>query len=93
VIVCDFNLLGISVLPAKAQAELIIDSDTVLPRPISAEALESISRRYGQFGQIAHPVELIQLSPRDRPEAFGASPPCRLRLLSLENILGAWIEK
>jgi len=46
VVVNDLDFVGISSLPSEAHAVLIVDSDAVLARAITAQAFEVISGRH-----------------------------------------------
>ncbi len=48
VIVDDLDLIGIAVVPAKADAPLVIDSNTVLACSLPREPLESITGRHSK---------------------------------------------
>jgi hypothetical protein len=50
-----------AIAPDKADAPLIIDSDRVLPFPISSQRLQLVPRRRGQDPQFCRRVELEQL--------------------------------
>lgn len=58
-VIDDFNLLGIAFLPLKAHTIALIDPDAVLPRPVAAQSLQPIPRRYRQFGKIANAIQLV----------------------------------
>jgi len=45
VVVNHLNVVRVTLSPPKAQAPLVVDPDTPLPRPISAQFLQAISRR------------------------------------------------
>jgi hypothetical protein len=51
VVVCDFDFVGIAVLPAKTEAILLVDPDTVLSRSIPPEPFQAVSWRYLQVLQ------------------------------------------
>ncbi len=72
VVVCDFDFVGITILPAKADSVLVIDADAVLAFAVAAQRLEPIAGRHGEFPQIAHSIQLGQLPANDRPQHFGA---------------------
>ena len=44
-VVNDLNPFWTSIAPLEADTPLIIDSDTVLPHTITAQALEPVTRR------------------------------------------------
>jgi hypothetical protein len=62
VIVNDFNFVGVTILPPKAHAPLVVYSNTVLPNPIALKRLKTISGRRGQIGQPARRIQPQQLS-------------------------------
>jgi hypothetical protein len=57
VIVHDLNLVGIAVLPAKANSPLIIDTNAVLAGAVTGQFLQAVSRRNPQIGQILGSVK------------------------------------
>src|SRR5438876_1089921 len=61
-IVDDFDLPRAVVSPPKADSPLIVDSNAVLPTPITAEFLQPVTRRHTQVVQILRAVEHLQLS-------------------------------
>ena len=68
-VVNDLNPFWTSVAPPKADTPLIIDSNTVLPRTITAQTLESVTRRNPEVFQTARSVNLTQLAQRDAHDA------------------------
>jgi hypothetical protein len=56
VVVRDFDVVGIAVLPSEANAILIVHPDAVLPRTVAAQPLETIAWWYPQFTEYLHPV-------------------------------------
>jgi 3-methyl-2-oxobutanoate hydroxymethyltransferase len=71
VVVDDFNVIGSILLPYKADAILIVNTDTVLTAPTSSQRFQHISRRLSkivQTGRRIHPVELPS------SYAFNAAP-------------------
>jgi hypothetical protein len=58
VIVNDLNLVGIAILPAKADAPLLVYANAVPAGSIAPEFLQSISRRYAEvvelLGRVHH---------------------------------------
>jgi hypothetical protein len=51
-IVHNFHFIGAAFLPDEADAELIINPDTVLSFPIPFEDFQSVSRRASQVIQV-----------------------------------------
>lgn len=64
-VVDDFNIAGIAVIPDKAQTKLIVESDAVLSHTISAQGFEPIARWRAQKIECCGAVELLQLALRD----------------------------
>ena len=71
VVVRDFDFVGIAILPPEADPKLVIDANTVLPRTVAPQALESIARRDAQFLKHPHTIELVELASYHRPEDGG----------------------
>ena len=68
-VVNDLNPFWTSVAPPKADTPLIINSDTVLPRTITAQTLKPIARRNPKILQTTRGVNLTQLAQRDAHDA------------------------
>ena len=68
-VVNDLNPFWTSVAPLEADTPLIIDSDTVLPRTITAQALEPVTRRNPKILQTTRGVNLPQLAQRNARDA------------------------
>lgn len=68
-VVNDLNPFWTSVAPPEPDTPLIIDSNTVLPRTITAQTLESVTRRNPEVFQTARSVNLTQLAQRDAHDA------------------------
>lgn len=68
-VVNDLNPFWTSVAPPKADTPLIIDSDTVLPRTITAQTLKPVARRNPKILQTTRSVNLTQLAQRDAHDA------------------------
>ena len=59
VIVHDLDFFGVAVGPAKANSPLIVDSDAVLPTPVTRELFESIG--WWDFGRRGRELVLLLL--------------------------------
>ena len=68
-VVNDLNPFWTSVAPPKADSPLIVDSDTVLPRTITAQTLEPVARRNPEVFQTTRSINLAQLAQRDAHDA------------------------
>ena len=51
-IIYDFYIVGVAVMPLKAQPPLAIDPNTELPLPVAAQFLKSVGRGRAQIVQI-----------------------------------------
>lgn len=68
-VVNDLNPFWTSVAPPEADTPLIVDSDTVLARAITAQTLEPVARRNPKILQTTRGVNLPQLAQRDTHDA------------------------
>lgn len=68
-VVNNLNPFWTSIAPPEADTPLIIDSDTVLPRPITAQTLEPVARRNPEVIQMTRRINLTQLAQRDADDA------------------------
>jgi hypothetical protein len=62
-VVCYFNVIGVSVFPAKADPPLIIGPDTVLPLPISLQGFEPVARRHPEVFQATGLKKSSKIAP------------------------------
>ena len=69
-VVNDLNPFWTSVAPLEADTPLIIDSDTVLPRTVTAQTLEPVARRNPEVFQTTRSINLAQLAQRDASDAW-----------------------
>ena len=58
-IIDDFHIIGVSIAPGKANAKLIVDSDTVLSGPVARECLKSIAGRVAQIFEAGYVIDLV----------------------------------
>jgi hypothetical protein len=79
VIVDDLDFVCVTVLPVKADAPLIVDSNTVLTSPPAFELLEPVPRRHAEILQALCCVYKPQLSKHD-PMKVGGKASDRLPL-------------
>src|SRR5690606_16164392 len=89
VVVGDFDVVGIAGLPPEADPVLIIDANAVLSQPVFAEPLQSVAGRHLKLGQVADPVQLVQLATRDGPQRHRACGPRPTAAHPVEEILGS----
>ena len=69
-VVNDLNPFWTSVAPPEADTPLIVDSDTVLARTITAQTLEPVARRNPKILETTRSVDLTQLAQRDASDAW-----------------------
>lgn len=62
VIINDFNVVGIAIMPAKTDAPLIIDADAVLSLSVTREYFQTIARRDSQFTNLRNLIQMIKLA-------------------------------
>jgi hypothetical protein len=63
-VIHDFHAIRIAVLPAKANAPLLIDAYAVLAPPVSMQRLKSIGRGHSQRVQVGCGIEHPQFPHR-----------------------------
>jgi hypothetical protein len=63
-VVAEPDLMGVALLPAEAQTPLVVDSDTVLPRSIADQPLQTVARERGEIAQRARLVQSQELAVR-----------------------------
>jgi len=56
-VIDDLDRMGVSVAPAEANAPLVVDSNAVLPSPISRHLLWPVPRGSPQISEVACRVE------------------------------------
>lgn len=93
VVICDFDFVGIFSLPTETNSILIVDADTMLTLPITAESLQTISGWDGEIAKVANPIQKIESSLRNRPQRARTDLPCRTRIDSIENVVDTWALK
>jgi hypothetical protein len=74
VIVDDLHLVGIAILPAKADAPLLVHANTVLAGSIAPELLQSITRRYAEVAELLGRVHRHEFAEHRASEIRRISP-------------------
>jgi hypothetical protein len=69
VIIGQFNFVGVSVFPSKANAVLIVYSNAVLPRPVMPQSFQSIAGGSLQIREAPRPMQQPQTAKRDTSDA------------------------
>jgi hypothetical protein len=84
-VVDDFHVLG-SIVPAKADAELVVDPDGMLPDPVAGKCLEAIAGWAAQVFDAHHRVNSFESATRHLEQVRGKpfrAPPAEYGLGSL----------
>jgi len=87
-VVGNLNIEGVSIVPAEANAVLIVDADAVLPLAAAFQGFELVAGNRRQIAQCDSPIQMDKLSDR--------SPFDGLKLLGellLEDLLGFGVSK
>ena len=92
-VVHDLDVLRPIVSPDKANSELIIDSDAVLPCTVSPKGLQSIAGGHPQFLQTDNRIQVLKFSDSHRPECPGARLASSLRVSAVEQVLRAGVSE
>lgn len=61
-IIYDFNVMGVSFLPAEADAPLVINTNTPLPVAVAGELFKTIAGRHPQKVESGCCMELFQFA-------------------------------
>ena len=61
-IVDELNIVGLSFGPSEHDAPLVVDTNAVKPRPVSAKQLEAVARRGAEVEQSLRCVDEIELT-------------------------------
>lgn len=69
-IVGDLNIKSVAVLPSKADAVLIIDSDTALSRAISLQPLQPVRWWRREVSKVLRAIDLNQSPERERGDGL-----------------------
>lgn len=69
-IVHDLDLIGIAVVPDKANAPLVVDADAVLTVAVTRKSLKAITGRDSQVIQVRSVMEHHQLALRPALDMF-----------------------
>jgi hypothetical protein len=64
-VVCYFNVIDISVFPAKTDPPLIVDPDTVLSFTVSLQGFQPVSGRDLEVLKVFGPMQVQEPPPRD----------------------------
>jgi len=62
-VITEFNIVGITLSPAKTYPPLIIDTNAVLTLPITGQSFQAVPRRAPQILQVSRFVDHGQLAP------------------------------
>jgi hypothetical protein len=89
VVVDDLDVIRVPVLPAKADAPLIVDANAVLARAVAFELFESVARRNTQVLELLGGINEANLTEHE-PEQVGREPP---DALALKHALGVPIRE
>jgi hypothetical protein len=83
-IIHDFNVVGVTLVPKKADAPLVVDADAMLPFSIALQRFQTIARRSLQITQFGGEIQLPQLPlgyALEGPKAFDSLPGMKLASL------------
>jgi hypothetical protein len=87
-VVGNLDVEGVSILPAEADAVLVVDSDAVLPFSVALQGFELVAGNRGQIAQRGCAVQMEQLADRDLLDCVKLS-----RELLLEDLFRCNVSK
>jgi hypothetical protein len=73
VVIDDFDLVGMTVLPFETNPEPLVYPDAVLTFPVTAKALQTIRRRDCKLTDFSNTIYLIELALSNRPQRTRAA--------------------
>jgi hypothetical protein len=90
-VVNDFDIFGVAVVPQETHTPLIIDTDAPLACSTSPQSLQPVSRRHSQsvdgHGRVQHGELALRNTQKVRGKALGSLPiPHRLRPAPFEAL-------
>jgi hypothetical protein len=93
VVVRDFDFVGITLLPAKTDPVLIVNSNTVLALAIPSQSFKAVTGGYPKLLQALDPVQLRQLAPHNWPEFDRTGPAGLTTIYAVEQVLRGFISE
>ena len=84
VVIDNLHVIRIALVPAKADASLIVDPDAMLTRPAARELFEPVARRHPKIRQDLRRIQHQELPTRDPLEIPRPAP----GRLAVEDLLG-----
>jgi len=93
VVVCNFDLVGMAILPTKAHPILLVDPEAMLTGPIAGEPLKTVAWWQGELAEISHAIELGELTACPPPQHRRARRPSPSSLDAIEDVLRGAIEE
>ena len=92
-VVRNLNLGRPCLGPDKADAILLVDSDTELTGPVPGQSLKPAPGRDPEFVDADHGIQLVELSARQTPDVSRTNGPSTLGVSPVEEIFGARVRK
>ncbi len=93
VVVCNFDIVGMAILPTKAHPILLVDPDAMLTGPIPGKPLKMVAWWQGELAEISHAIELSELTSCHAPQHRRASRPSPSSLYAIEDVLSGPIDE
>jgi len=85
-VVRDFDFVGMAFLPLETDPKFLIDSDAELMFSISTQAFQMIPWWDREFSYLADTVDLVKLSPGNRPQRTRTALPGDPRIGAVKNV-------
>ena len=74
-VIGNLHIESVSILPAKADSILIVDTHAVLPEPVSFQHFEVVRRRRGQVSKLFRAIDLNQSPQSDSGDLLECPDP------------------
>ena len=73
-VVDQFDIVRVAVTPGEADAPLVVDTDTVLPRALGGQLFQTVTGRYAQISERIGRIDRDELAKHHSLEQHGKAP-------------------
>jgi hypothetical protein len=88
VVIDNFDLVGISILPFETDPELLVYPEAVLTFSVTAKTFQTITRWDGKRADFSDTMDLVQLTLGNRPQGARAATSRRPGISAIKYVFG-----
>ncbi|AOY60158.1 uncharacterized protein Dmul_33880 [Desulfococcus multivorans] len=92
-IIDNFDLVGMAILPYKTNPELLVYPNGILIFPFTPKVFQTISRWDCEFADFSNTIDLVKLAPNNRPQVTRAATPRFPRVPAVKNVFRTLVVK